>query len=51
MTETNYNKFRDSLARLQERYKDYENHKELESHVFSVLRYVLTLLGSILKNI
>ena len=31
MTKTNYNKFRDSLARLQERYKDYENHKELEA--------------------
>jgi len=30
MTETNYNKLRNSLIRLQERYKDYENHKELE---------------------
>jgi nucleotidyltransferase substrate binding protein (TIGR01987 family) len=30
MTETNYIKLRNSLIRLQERYKDYENHKELE---------------------
>lgn len=31
MAEINYNKFRDSLVRLEERYKDYENHRGLET--------------------
>ena len=31
MTDTNYNKFKESLARLQERYNDYLKHQELEA--------------------
>lgn len=38
MTETNYNKFRNSLSRLQERYKDYENHKELETFLIESIK-------------
>ena len=30
MSDINYDKFRDSLARLQERYKDFSKHKDLE---------------------
>lgn len=33
MTYINYNKFKESLARLQERYNDYLQHKELEPFI------------------
>ena len=62
MSEINYNKFKESLARLQERYNDYlaaqteqsfyRQIKNLfKSHAFSVLKYVSIQAGSILKNI